>query len=72
VLRRLLVASTAAELIRAGGCSPQCLVSAGVRVQHCDCACNGAYHGALSDADIASAVRHRDARLQVVTTRAAS
>lgn len=48
--------STAAELVHAGGCSPQCLVSAGVPVQHCDCACRGAYHGILADADLRTAL----------------
>ncbi|MEV7263998.1 hypothetical protein AB0N38_10645 [Micromonospora aurantiaca] len=53
--------STAAALVHAGGCSPQCLISAGVPAKQCDCACRGAYHGVLSDADIPSALRHREA-----------
>ncbi|NJP33709.1 hypothetical protein [Micromonospora thermarum] len=53
--------STAAALVRAHGCSPQCLISAGVPVKDCDCQCRGAYHGVLSDADIPSALRRREA-----------
>lgn len=57
--------ATAAALVHAGGCSPQCLISAGVPTKACDCACRGAYHGILADADIPSALAHRKA-----TTRA--
>ncbi|MFG2056665.1 hypothetical protein ACGFI9_21845 [Micromonospora sp. NPDC048930] len=57
--------ATAAALVHAGGCSPQCLISAGVPAKHCDCSCRGAYHGVLADVDIPSALAHRKA-----TTRA--
>jgi hypothetical protein len=61
--------TTAADLLGADGCSPQCLLSANRRVQDCNCACKGQFHAVLADADMASAVRRRDARLQVVTTK---
>jgi hypothetical protein len=53
--------STAAALVHAGGCAPQCLISAGVPIKLCDCACRGAYHGVLADADIRSALHRREA-----------
>lgn len=55
--------ATAAALVPAGGCSPQCLISGGVPVRFCDCdcACRGAYHGVLADADIPSALHRRKA-----------
>jgi hypothetical protein len=53
--------STAAALVAAHGCSPQCLISASAQCVDCKCTCRGAYHGALADADIPSALRHRKA-----------
>nr|MDT0660833.1 hypothetical protein [Micromonospora sp. DSM 115978] len=48
--------ATAAALVADGGCSPQCLISAGPHGRDCSCRCRGAYHGILADADIASAL----------------
>ncbi len=47
----------AADLVGAGGCSPQCLVSRGG--EDCACICGGAYHGLLADVDVRQALQQR-------------
>jgi hypothetical protein len=51
--------ATAAALVAAGGCSPQCLVSPGG--EGCACSCAGAYHGLLADVDLRQSLRQRAA-----------
>lgn len=41
-----------AELVAAGGCSPQCLASSDHHDNHCSCRCSGQYHGILAHVDL--------------------
>ncbi|MFC7581571.1 hypothetical protein ACFQ23_07600 [Schaalia naturae] len=43
------------DIINAHRCSPQCLCAATPRAR-CTCACQGTFHGALVDADVAEEV----------------
>lgn len=54
--------AAAGDLVAAGGCSPQCLVSRGAcSSRGCACACRGAYHGLLAGVDVRQALAQRAA-----------
>ncbi|MEV5544083.1 hypothetical protein AB0L13_45535 [Saccharopolyspora shandongensis] len=49
-----LPAVRAGDLVRAGQCSPQCLVAAGQDPNECECTCAGAFHGVLANAEVST------------------
>jgi hypothetical protein len=54
--------AAAGDLVAAGGCSPQCLVSRGACGKDgCACACGGRYHGLLAGVDVRQALAQRAA-----------
>jgi hypothetical protein len=54
--------AAAGDLVAAGGCSPQCLVSRGACGKNgCACSCSGRYHGVLAGVDVRQALAQRAA-----------
>ena len=56
---------TPADLLRAGACTPRCLLADPVK--KCRCSCNGIHHSALLDVDITTLIDGRRRGLRHLT-----